>query len=941
MRVLLLLAIAACVPPQQRFPDDVQASLAHAHVMRLQAARFDIYYPDGKRAEVDRFLAHAERCADEIQRDAPIALGDKLRIAMPDTPFDNAFVLPAELGYEAISVIPLHATLDFTTEFGLPPDPGYVACHELVHYIQFGQIAGLWTHVNALFGPLWTPQAGFDAWFLEGLATHYEAALQPDAGRPRWPIFTGMFAAAYAGGVGLTSGELSEYGRNASVGHHYLVGTMFLRYLSETYGEKALWAAIGSQARGWTGLFFAGSFDDAYGKSFGTLFDEFVAWTAREFPVRAAPATQHRLATAGNDARYARLGEVEAWIADDVDQPSRLFVRRRGETVTTGLVEVVPPRKLVEADPLLISGLSITTGGDVWFTVVDQGATYNTTRLLRWHDGALAVIANDLGPGATISPDGATYYYCAVDGDRWSLAAYDTATRARREVRAMTPGHYILGAQVSRDAARLVANVWDGRAFVAWILDARTGATLSELAADGPIYDASFTDDGRVLYLGEVAGRFQVMVDGRAITDVPYAALAPREAGGTVRFLDREGWRYDVAEVPLPGPAAAPTYARPPAPAVPWLEIPILADDPYCPWQQFFRPQVHAPTFLQEASLAPHYGFVLAGGDPLEYQRWQIAGYVQPPVDHGATHGGATVDYLNLMLAPVSILASASLIDWAVPLSGSELPEERRTRDLSLTVSRVYRGSLLASASAIYTDDLDRFDGETRRTHLGGPQVAVSWLSAESTRASGIRRGFAASLQLADYPRALSSLDANLVDAGGSLTLFAPLPARGVLTLGARGRSISGAPGFLQLGGDSGVTQLYQHSSQPAPPELGFPLLPPNLRFVEALRGYEDRGIATNRAALADVSVRVPFVIDRGRATTLWYLPASFVRELDLELFAAGALDGDHRRHAAVGAAMSLRLSLFRVPLVLQYQLARRVRDDDALTQLVSLGPDL
>jgi hypothetical protein len=65
------------------------------------------------------------------------------------------------------------------------------------------------------------------------------------------------------------------------------------------------------------------------------------------------------------------------------------------------------------------------------------------------------------------------------------------------------------------------------------------------------------------------------------------------------------------------------------------------------------------------------------------------------------------------------------------------------------------------------------------------------------------------------------------------------------------------------------------------------------------------------------------------------------VRELDLELFASGALDGDHRRHAAGGAAISLRIDFLRIPLVVQYQIARRIRDDDALTQLVALGPDL
>jgi hypothetical protein len=36
-----------------------------------------------------------------------------------------------------------------------------------------------------------------------------------------------------------------------------------------------------------------------------------------------------------------------------------------------------------------------------------------------------------------------------------------------------------------------------------------------------------------------------------------------------------------------------------------------------------------------------------------------------------------------------------------------------------------------------------------------------------------------------------------------------------------------------------------------------------------------------------------------------------------------------------------LRFDLFRVPLILRYQLARRLRDDRALVQLVGLGAAL
>jgi len=89
------------------------------------------------------------------------------------------------------------------------------------------------------------------------------------------------------------------------------------------------------------------------------------------------------------------------------------------------------------------------------------------------------------------------------------------------------------------------------------------------------------------------------------------------------------------------------------------------------------------------------------------------------------------------------------------------------------------------------------------------------------------------------------------------------------------------------------------------------------------------------------VAWRYPLIIDRGVGATLGFLPASFLREIDLELFATGALDALRHQHAAGGAVVSLRFTLFRAPLLVAYQIARRVRDDRALTQLVGLTVDL
>jgi hypothetical protein len=978
---IVLFALAACVGVTQRFPLDVQTALAREPMRRLETPRFIIYYAAARGAEVERFVVRADRCAELLRSDAVIRDGEwaeKMVILMPDVAYNNALVLPELAGYEEVAIIPLHSTADFATEFGLPPDPGFVACHELVHYVHHQQVAGFWRVANAAFGHIYEPQQGYDPWFAEGLATHYEAELSPGVGRPRWPIFTGMFAAAFAH-ARITGGDMSALARLAPMGNHYLVGSMFMRFLTETYGDRALWRAIAAQAHALTGWFFTSTFDVGFGKSFGRLLDEFDAWTHATFPARERGLAQRRLRILGNDARYARGRDgTEAWVADDVDLPPHLVVRdaRGAVRADIALEDVIPPRTLVQAQPLLVSGLSITADGqEVWLTVIDQGPTFETPRTLRWRrtDGRVREVAHDLGPGLTIDPRGQTYYYAWVDGDAWSLAAYDTRTGARSIIVESLPGRYVLAAQASADGAHVVADVWNGHAFVAEVVDVATGVVLRELGGrpESPIWDASFTTDGRVMYLGEVAGRFQVFVDGVQVSDAPYAALGPREALGTIRFMDREGWYWELAELGLPPPIAATTGASPatitdaddagrgltettPPSLTPASAI--VSDRPFSKFDHLLFPQLRAPTVVVDsAETSPHVGFVFGGGDRLGIQRYSVAGFVQPPLG-GVTraHYGADVAYLCNAFAPVQLYADANFYDWGdrtAATSGTTtqtVADERRTRDAIVALSNTYRGTLVTSLGALYTDDSTTVPSlaYAHRTHAGGPQLALQWESAETTRYTAERRALIVDASAAFYPRATTTFTGDITDVGGTLGAFLPLPVgrRHRLYIDVRGRALLSPQetGLLQLGGlpSPAFYTAYARSSTGAPPQFDDSRFPPNLTFVEVLRGYEDYAITTDRAALADVAWRYPWIIDRGVAATARLLPASFLREVDLELFGAGAVDSAGATHAAAGGAVTLRLEALRIPLVLTYQLARRFADDRAITQLFGVGPD-
>jgi len=977
--VSLALVSAGCVASAgPRFPDDVGAALADHDMRRLETDTLIVYYPSARRDLAVRATEKIARCQAAVVGKTFLhgwTTEAKPVIVMPELPMNNAFVMPRLQGYEDISVVPTHQTLDFATAFGLPPDAGAIGCHEIVHYVQAQQIGGLWSAIDRIFGDVLTPQSGLDAWFWEGLATYYEGQLQPGMGRLAWPAWRGVFAAAYAGGE-LDGSDLSEAKRLAPPGHHYLVGSHFIEWLAKTYGDDQLWQVIAKQGGATTPqLDLNGRFKSVYGRTLSSLIDGFALHLARDLPRRAVPAGQQVLRAVGTDARYARAPDgTEAIVAEDLDVPAYLEVRAPSGAVVFSehLVDVIPPRQLVMAAPLLVSGMSFTADARrLYLTVIDQGVTYQIPRLLRLDlaSGELDEVVAGVGPGGAVSPDGGVYWTLAVDGDAWGLEEYELSTGARRMVIAPTPGRYLLRVAPSPDGTRLALSEWDGAQFSISIVD-RAGRAITTIALgpELPVYDASFVDDVRVLFLADVNGRFQVMVQDLAtgarvqITDVPYTALEPRAAAGTVRFLDREGWRWDLDEVAIPEAPIPVTSTTPAAtPADPYAGAPalqLLSDRGYSIFDGLFRPQLHAFAFASPAPSALLFGAGFAGGDRLGYQRWALTGYLNPSPKPALFSWAAA--YHNAMLAPWGLAVQAQELRWHHPYdldpeaAGFEAFADRRQLDVAASFGRIFRGTTLLSLDGVYTRDA--FDASVEAgdpriwRRLGGAGLTIAQDTAEGTRYGGIRRRLAGVLSSVLYPRRLSTFGVDLIDARAELAVTAPLPwtRRHALDLDVIGRAVEPREDvmvepLLQIGGPGPLLVLYER----ADPMEDAPLIdddafPDHLRFAEPLRGFEDLTLPARRAALGTLRWRYPLIIDAGWATSLYYFPAILIRQLDLELFGAGSLlddgTGAWSRHLAGGAALSLATYFWRVPVTVQYQVSRRITDDEAISQVVGIG---
>jgi hypothetical protein len=944
----------------------------------METDLLEIYYPEKRRADALRIAERLEGCAAVIKSQVKIHnsyADQKMTIVIPDVAFNNAFVAPSFLGSEAISVVPTSNTFDYATELGIPSDPSFVGCHEIVHYVQLLQVSGFWGWFNRYLGDTMTPQIGLDSWFIEGLATYYESRLQPGTGRMAWPAWRGAFHAGYAE-KRINGGDLSASQRPFHFGNNYLVGSHFIEFLAKRYGEEVLWKIV--EVQGDSILFPFGvalRFKAATGKSLPALIDEFADAVETHFPLRNKPPQQTKIRNAGSVARYA-VSESgrEALILGGPDLITRLRIYESGKRIRDRkLVDLLPPQNLVIASPLLTSGLSFTADGKtLYFVAIDVGPVGQEARLMRYQvesDSLDVIVPNLKGTGGGVTRDGKTYYYGYTDGDRKHIAALDLTTRESQIIRNADGRQYYDLARPSPDGRRLASALFNGERFVITILGAKSGRTEIDVPFAGAVHDPSWIDDNRVLFLGEHEARFQAHIynikEGtlERVSDAPYVAFQARVHQGSVRFLDRIGWNWTLDQVPLPKlddsrPASkAPNLGEVAVATTANRPVRVHSDEPYSQLDSILYPRFRAPLLVSAMDGASLVGLQLTGGDPLGFHRWSVFG--QYDFVGGHVSGGA--HYVNAMLAPLELRLELEHHKWneSVTLRSDNEPDaivtgplhsESRARvaiGRTIRTSRIDILGIALETKEPVDPDSQELAPELHTRRLAGPGIQLQHVSVQGTAYAGPTLGYVMSGSATHYNEALSSLDVDLNDLGATLNLVGPLPlyARHTLSLGLRGRRLYGPDrdqSFLIVGGSTLAAELWSRSDQDDPPEVELPSTEPLVTFQEPLRGFEDLEIRTDRIAIADLTYRLPFILDFGTASTAYLLPGFFFSDVSFEAFAAAATDSfssfQEHRHLAAGGSAALDFSFSVFPLRLRYQISRRFTDDEAWVQLLTLG---
>ena len=797
-----------------------------------------------------------------------------------------------------------------------------------------------------MFGPIYTPQAGYDPWVFEGLATHYEARLSPGIGPP---ALAAVHRAVRRRVRGQAHRERRAVGvRPPGVGRSSLSRRLDVHRLPRRAIRRATaLETIANQAHALTGWFFTGTFSVGFGVSFGELIDQFNAWAAQKFPVRTRPPTQRTLATIGNDARYARGRDgTEAWISLDVDVPARLTIRdahgRRRSTTRTSSTCLPRPH----ARPGRAAAHLRAVDHRRWQRGLadrDRSRRRRTRSraLLRWRrdDGELASCASDLGPGATIDPTGSDLLLrtsTAIVG----LAAWDLADRRgahgrRRWSRARTCS----ARRSSPDGKRLAANVWDGHAFVIWIIDATTGATLAAHRRRRP---PGLRRELHVRWPTDVARRRSTAASRSSST----ATRSPtrrtprshaREANGTIRFLDREGWEWELdrdrdATAARSKPALRPRD-RPDAPPVTTprpiarqreqsIRMSRTAASIICSIQRRALPTIVVGGRLSDL------GLMLGGADRLDLQRWSIAGYSQPDVqdigDH--THYGAAAQiHERDARARSTSSRGASFLDWAENAAMSSNPSPNRPRSsrnsapvtASLLIYRTWRQTFTLASAACYSDESrgNRVENLPSERVTSAGRRSMPWVSAETTRYTGLRRALIVSGTSAYYPQQLSTFMGDIRDLGGSSASCSRCRSadatRSRPSLAVDALIAQEDTGLLQVGGDSalgapcGTARRSRRAARRS------------TRPVSANCGSSNRCADTRtsrsrptRAELGEVSVEVSDH-HRSRNRCIVVPAGDLSASVRSRAFGAGAIDKANDKHYDVGGALTLHM---RVP---------------------------
>ena len=789
-----------------------------------------------------------------------------------------------------------------------------VTVHELTHVFHLDRARGLWAGLQSVFGraPGLFPNEYQPSWVVEGLATYYESRFT-GAGRATGTFHRELVAADAAAGQARSPWDALYFTRWPGGLAPYAYGSRFFDDLARARGDSVVPRFI----RGTAGQLIPFRVGRQLRRAGAphALGEDWVLAVAHAAP-SVTPGGERRgaareLVVGGLRSapvpRVARDGRRVAYLYDDGRGVRRLRV---AEAPTWRVLRSHAVTGQVSydwlGDELVVAQLEFSDRwhlrSDLWRWMPDgawQRISFGERHIQpRAGGGVLAVLglspgddAPELAGGRRVpDPPGTTWGAVVPSPDgRW-LAA----TRHR-------DGHWAL---------------------VRWPATApESVAVLAE--PPGVVSDPSWTADGGVLYVAEVAGFPQVHrwdeAGSRRLTAEPGGARAPAALGDgrlLLTTLAAGGWELRaVAPLELPAAAATRSTAFDSAPAVGTRETGYAA-------LPSLRPHFWIPLGLDAGAAGTFFGGLTGGTDAVGRYAYLVEALVSPTpfrAQGGAaflTHvlGNPTLDFTASSFWDVIGQTGAGrevLRDDLDAAVGAALVTRRWRRFASIRVAAEYEGARFALEPDTTVTALCA--GCVPQDLVGGSLGVAVGRVVTAPLAVSPQDGFTAGLLYRRREEQASGRWSN--ELRGRLALYVRVPPRAgfaspVLAMRlAAGVTTGPLPRFFGVGGvSSGILSV--GAGQTLGGTRTFPL-----------RGYPGNEVRGRRAASVAVEYRLPLALV---GKSLGHLPFG-VDRLSLALF------GDAGDAWDPGEALRLhRLRSAGVELVgdvtVSYDLPLRVR---------------
>lgn len=626
----------------------------------LKSPHIQLRYPQEREAEARLFLTQAEALVTSYEALFRYHYTRPVVIYLSERRFDNAFVQPGHTGSEVFAVLPLNFDDQGFGFEGLDGKPYGVFAHEGIHHIQ-NEMGRAW--IEHVFGPT----ISFDSymipsWFWEGLAVDFESMNVAHRGRMKASYHGAILRSVVQKRGHLESFDLYDdnYRWRLLGSAEYVVGSGFMRYLHDTYGDGPYLDFVRSS----THITGKSDFQEAFGLGFPELFRGFEK-SLLASPPPAAPAAwwEGRADRLDNVVRFAD-GRV-AFTASFADAESQLIVldaqghelsRRRWRRPYSSFWSPdfdVPD----EAEALADGRFAFMSTRKTQDDIAVEGAL--GTRNLETGETELVLRLPDV-TSAAWAPDGSRVWVTRRvkrDGNAFlELWIYDTATKTGQRLLVFENLTGVLGLRVAPDLSRLVFSGFRDPSWDIYSLDLRaadakpalvfrsTGQDLRPRLVGSDIYFVSEVEDVFGVYaLRKRATGEQELC---RVDDARYLvkAFVPNGEGGVVH-TDMDGRHFGVWKSGLPRRCRPVTVAeRTEAPAPTLAVSPQVAElSSYeeSAWKTFL-PDTHyiLPRYLQGDFGAKA---TVAGRSPYRKLAWDLSGNFWNRIGNGNASLDVTV----------------------------------------------------------------------------------------------------------------------------------------------------------------------------------------------------------------------------------------------------------------------------------------------------------